>query len=465
MKRFTLPLCFIAVVSLLTGSSILFQDNLRAGVSKGNCNIVLITIDALRADHLSCYGYHRKTTPYIDEIAKSSILFTNAIAPSSWTAPSMASLFTSLYPTNHGVTHGFFKEGKVFKQEVFSKRITTLTEILKKHGYTTFGIAANLHLNPDLGFARGFDYYSCPGFEESGVVNKIVLSWKDKIKNSSKYFLWIHYIDPHWFYFAREPWIKEYDPNFKGMPKWTSRLPLEIIQNALEIKQNTPIFNSLIALYDSEINYVDHNLKILIDQLQLLNNSILIITSDHGEDFLEHKTLGHGKTLYAESINIPLIIRIPQKMNKKVINRQVSLLDLMPTILSFLEISYSKNMLGLPLLTPNGEEKKITDRFLFTELEKGDNKAKSVLTGDWQYISNYKEKREELYNRRQDPKECINLAGERPSLAKNLKDQLSQWMNSTHKYPTKKIKIIPSPEMKEKLESLGYISNNKQGKD
>jgi len=440
-------------------------NNQTDTVSNNDFNIVLITIDALRADHLSCYGYERNTSPNIDKIAENGIIFKNAIAPSSWTSPSMVSLFTSLYPINHGVIHGFRKGGKSFNRQVFSKKIKTLAEILKKHGYTTFGIAANFQLSADLGFARGFDYFSCPGFKESGEVNKIAFSWKDKIKSSPKYFLWIHYVDPHWYYRAREPWIKEYNPSPNGLPEWTSRLPFRIVQKALKIKQGTPTFDTLVALYDSEINYVDYHLKTLIDQLQLLKNSILIITSDHGEDFLEHNTLGHGKTLYAESINIPLIIRLPQKKSKQVIDRQVILLDIMPTILSLLEIPYSKKLLGVPLLTPNGEEKNIPERLLFAQLETNNNNMKAVVKKDWKYIYNYKRNAEGLYNTKQDPKEHINIIKRNPSLGKKLKDGLSQWMSSAPIYPPERIKIISSPELKEKLEFLGYIENVKEEKD
>ena len=116
-------------------------------VSNNDFNIVLISIDALRADHLSCYSYERETSPNIDKIAEKGILFENVIAPSSWTVPSMVSLFTSVYPINHGVISGFLRNNKVYKQEVLSDNLTTLAEILKENGYATFGVAANLHLS------------------------------------------------------------------------------------------------------------------------------------------------------------------------------------------------------------------------------------------------------------------------------------------------------------------------------
>ena len=170
-------------------------------------NVVLITIDTLRTDHLSCYGYDRNTSPNIDKIAEKGIIFNNAIAPSSWTAPSVASLLTAVYPVNHGVNHGFgyVKDKTLHVQEVFSSELVTLTEILKEHGYTTFGVASNLHLSEQLGFARGFDYFTCLPFLDAPLVNETVCSWESEIKNADRFFLWAHYFDPHHYYSARAP--------------------------------------------------------------------------------------------------------------------------------------------------------------------------------------------------------------------------------------------------------------------
>ncbi len=126
MKRILLLLCIISVLFVLPGGSISFCNAFQAEDSKKDFNIVLITIDALRADHLSCYGYKRKTSPNIDKIAEKGILFKNAIAPSSWTVPSMVSLFTSVYPLNHGIVGGFVKDKAVYNQKVFSDNLITL---------------------------------------------------------------------------------------------------------------------------------------------------------------------------------------------------------------------------------------------------------------------------------------------------------------------------------------------------
>lgn len=487
MKRFFFSLYIIVTLFVLPGNSALSLDNSQ-GVSKNDFNIVLITIDALRADHLSCYGYHRNTTPHIDKIAEKGIIFKNSIAPSSWTSPSMVSLFTSVYSINHGVIHGFVKNKKIYNQEVFSDELTTLAEILKVNGYSTFAVASNLHLSEKFGFARGFDYFKCLSFHPAPRVNKIIYSWKDEIKKADKFFLWIHYFDPHHFYHSRTPWIEKYtSKTLTQKLKLFEKKMYELLELIPMFKKDPQALSNLIALYDSEINYVDSYVGELIQKLELDKNTLIIITSDHGEGFLEHGTLDHGKNLHSESINIPLIIKLPQRMSKKVIDQQVSLLDIMPTILSMLNIPYPKKIFGEAILTSNGEERNITERFLFTELGKGNynmkailtkdwkyiynykgmleelyNRVKNVLTKDWRYIYTYESKIEELYNRKQDSQEQVNLINKKASFGKKFKEQLNQWIASAPRYPAEKIKITPSQEVKEKLKALGYISNGEQ---
>ena len=157
-----------------------FYGCFTQNTSQDNFNIVLITIDTLRADHLSCYGYERETSPHIDKVASRGILFKNTIAPSSWTAPSMVSLFTSTYPINHGVIHGLvFQKARGFSQEVFSENLTTLPAALKNHGYTTFGVSSNHTLTAEFGFARGFDYFNYVNWQSADLVNEIVCTFSN----------------------------------------------------------------------------------------------------------------------------------------------------------------------------------------------------------------------------------------------------------------------------------------------
>ena len=263
--------------------------DLRADSRTTDCNIVLITIDTLRADHLSCYGYERNTTPHIDAIAEQGIIYKNAVAPSSWTAPSMASLFTSTYPVNHGVVHGIKYRKQV--HEVLSGELITLPEILQRNGYTTFGVSSNHHLTEEFGFDRGFDYFVYLGWKNADMVNKTVCSWEKEIKQSEKFFLWIHYIDPHVPYAARSPWIKDYaatslDQAWQISRKVRSNFRLKEFVPTL--KEDPQALADLIALYDSEISYVDFYIGKLMERFAFESDTLIIITSDHGEEFLEH---------------------------------------------------------------------------------------------------------------------------------------------------------------------------------
>jgi arylsulfatase A-like enzyme len=411
------------------------------------------------------------------------MIFTDVIAPSSWTSPSMVSLFTSVYPINHGVVHGFMGKKKVYNQEVFSSELETIAEILKKQGYTTFGVSSNLHLSEEYGFARGFDYFTCVPFLAAPSVNEIAYSWKDAIKKSSKFFLWIHYFDPHWTYTPRVPWIEHYEPNYKEIPRWFYKMKLRTIQKGLGEVKELPSLDTLIALYDSEINYVDNYVKALVKNLQLLDNAIFIITSDHGEAFLEHGMLDHGMDLHAETVNVPLIVKLPQQKTKKVIYQQVSLLDILPTLLTLLDVPPSGKMFGKSFLTSDGKENKIANRYLYAELERGNRNMKAIFLNNWKYIHNgkgtiakiydwlknivlddwkylfkYEDRVVGLYDRKQDPHEKLNLIKENTSLSTDLKEQLFEWMNAAHRYPVEKISVTPSQEMQDKLKALGYIT-------
>ncbi len=467
----------IAITSILSGISALSPDDLKTEVSKDDFNIVLITIDALRADHLSCYGYNRNTSPNIDKIAEKGIIFKNATATSSWTAPSMASLFTSVYPINHGVLHGmsYKKDKTIHKQEVFSDELTTLAELLKEYGYTTIGLASNLHLSEKFGFARGFDFFGCLPFVPADSVNGIICRWGDEIKKYDKYFLWIHYIDPHYPYSSREPWINNYlseesmlqFSNLSDMSPWD----LAVLHNKLK-KDNqelskqmmTMLKKNILARYDSEINYVDSYIGELIQTFDQDDNTIIIITSDHGEEFFEYDYVGHGNNLHHETTHIPLIIKLPSSYKKGIVEKNISLVDVMPTILHTLNITAPDQTLGQSYWEKKGVlhwfEKiflsKNPAEYKFAELDNW-HTLKSIVTPEWKYIYDYKDNTEQLYNIKSDPMELNNLADKKAKQCNKLRKQLFKWVSNSKKYPTTKISPKLSPEEKEKLKELGYI--------
>ncbi|MBW1856042.1 MAG: sulfatase-like hydrolase/transferase, partial [Deltaproteobacteria bacterium] len=467
MKKLFILIHIITLLSILPGTSALLIDDLKAEVSKDDFNIVLITIDALRADHLSCYGYGRKTSPNIDDIAEKGITFKNAIAPSSWTAPSMVSLFTSTYPINHGVIHGlnYRRESKKYSKEVFSSVLITLPAILKRQGYTTFGVSSNHNLTAQFGFARGFDYFTYRDQATADRVNKSVSSWVDAIKNSDKYFLWLHYMDPHHPYRARSPWIEHYSSQ-----SLTKKLDLsemsarELLRLIPTFKDDPQALSNLVALYDSEINYVDSHIGDLIQKFNLDKNTLLIITSDHGEEFLEHNFIGHSINLYQETIHIPLVIKLPHSFKKRIVNKYVNLVDIMPTILHILDINSPEQTLGKSVLKKKGPllwlKKMLIRRekpeYSFAELDK-ESVLKTIITPEWKYIYDFRRKNEQLYNIKSDLLELHNLVDKETEQRNQLKEQLFNWASSAKQYYAKSLSIQLSPEERKKLEAMGYL--------
>jgi arylsulfatase A-like enzyme len=457
----------MSLLSIVLGTHALSIDDLRAETVKDDFNIVLITIDTLRADHLSCYGYKRPTSPAIDKIAKKGVLFRNVIAPSSWTAPSMVSLFTSTYPINHGVVHGlkYRKESKKYSQEVFSPDLITLPETLKKQGYTTFGVSSNHNLTAEFGFARGFDYFQYHRWATADRVNKTVYSWKDRIEQSEKYFLWVHYIDPHRPYNARSPWINRYSSqSLISILRLSKESENKLTTLIPSLKDDPQSLASLIALYDSEINYVDAHLGELIETFELEKNTLLIITSDHGEEFLEHTFLGHSYNLHQETINIPLVIKLPHRSQMSEVKTPANLVDIMPTILHKLAIDPPGQSLGTSILEKGGRFSRLKNMFSsteksvysFAELDK-ESVLKAIVTPGGKYIYDYGQKTEQLYNVKSDPLELNNLVGKETEQSNQLKAQLFDWVSSSKEYYSSQLSIQLSPEERKKLEALGYL--------
>ena len=431
-------------------------------------NIILITIDTLRADHLSCYGYDRTTSPAIDKIAEEGVLFTNAIASSPWTPPSMASIMTSLYPVSHGVRSGIIKSGKAYNQEILSDEFTTLAELLKISGYETFGAVANVHMARELGFAQGFDHYYCEGFDEASRLNDIILSWKDKIMNSKKYFLWVHYFDPHHYYHPRTPWFDEYSSGLKTGNLQLSKMTMEELFALIpELKEKKDLLSYLTALYDSEINYVDHHIGKLIKELELDENALIIITSDHGEEFLDHGSLGHSHSLYQELIHVPLIIKMPHSLSRheksfaRICNERVSIIDIMPTILGTLGIDPPAQAAGEDLFDNGSLSKEQGNNDIFSEVSTW-KVLNTIIRENWKYIYNTCTQKDELYNISRDPKELNNLIHQESALAHELKQEMYRWASASPQAPSIKKEFALSNEVEEQLKAMGYLASEEQ---
>lgn len=451
-------LVIILVISVLSLAFFVFLRHLKA---IRRPNIILITLDALRSDHLGCYGYMRDTSPTIDRLAREGIIFTNYIAPSSHTAPSNASLITSTYPNVHNVKDWGYQ---------FSPGIsTTLPMILKKHGYNTAFISDQLALPLIKGFERGFNTFNTINAFTYGPVSKRkrvieitdwAINWLRNNKEK-KFFLWIYYLSPHGPYLPSSPYDKmfvhdQYYKINKSVPiseDLYSQSPIGTIPRYLTVNGINDV-GYYISQYDGEIRRVDDQIGRLLSELKnegIFQNAIIIINSDHGEALGEHERyFCHANSLYEELIRIPLIIWSKNMSFGRVIASQVRTIDLMPTILNMLGIrpDVMQGQSFLPLINGGGDKFPL---FAYGELFN----LVSVRTNGWKLIYDKNNSQYELYDLKNDPRESRNLALEEKNKFEYLKQKLREYMRR----PQPKDKTITpalSRNEREMLKSLGY---------
>ena len=417
-------------------------------------NVILITVDTVRADHLACYGYPRDTMPFVEGFVKSAVLFSNAYSTASWTAPSVASIATALYPREHGVLHGTVTKGKVEHQEMLDPSFLTLAEAMKAGGYATFGVFANGHMTRETGFDQGFDVVQSLWFEKSPAPNRAVAAILSRIRESQPYFLWVHYFDPHAPYLARKPWIEAYSTNM-ALCDQLSGLGFADLKDTLETVRRSPAaLQALVDVYDSELGYADQHIKELFGMLEIGDDSLIIISSDHGEQFLEHHGLYHGFTLYEPEVRVPLIVRMPaRRLAGKTVAASVSNRNILPTILDIAGIWLDTPVPGYSLLPlmKNGPEPEP----VYLELDRGSH-WKGVRRDDWKLVCRMPSKCE-LFDLASDPDESDPATDREPARADTLYNSLLAWMEAHPIFKAGRANRNLNEDQKEKLRSLGYL--------
>lgn len=427
-------------------------------------NIILITIDTLRADHLSCYGYSRQTSPFIDSMATQGVLFRQAYATSSWTAPSMASIFTGHFCRSHGVLHGVAKGPKaaIHDQEQLTGEFLTIAEALKAGGYTTFGVSSNGHISKGTGFAQGFDHYKTHWFMKSPATNSTVKKWAKQIREAPNYFLWLHYFDPHNPYSPRMPWVRDYTLRSNSYSKWTREEMGDPRAYIEDLKKDRQAYDTLIDRYDSEINYCDQYIREIFELLKPGPDTLVIITSDHGEAFLDHGQLMHGDTLFEEEVRIPLVIKFPggHKNPGKpgtVITQPVSNRNIFATVMDFAGITHKEKIPGKSLMPLISGNLNASPEPIFYELDWNDW-GQALRQGKWKFIvSGREEKGYYLFDMKTDPGETRNLFHEFPDQVKAMETTLKQWLDTHPEFKAPKIKISLDRHQENKLKTLGYL--------
>jgi len=298
-------------------------------------NIILILVDALRADHVGAYGYERNTTPVLDRFARENVLFTRAVSASNWTPVSIASMFTGLYATSHGMVPPTRNTGTAHLLSVrLSQKFDTLAEILKRGGYQTAAVMTNPWLKTEFGCAQGFDVYTYVSRTRGSA--KTVTESATRIlaklqKKKTPFFLYLHYMDVHG---PHEPFLSY------------SRLFQEPLRNG---RYSTDIEKKL-SLYDGNIRFADMKIGEFFEKLRrhnLYKDTFIIVIADHGQQFRERGHEGHGDRLYAEETHIPLIIKNGESPHE--VRETVSNIDIYSTILKAVRLAIPENTPSIPL--------------------------------------------------------------------------------------------------------------------
>lgn len=432
-------------------------------------NVLLVVIDALRPDHLGCYGYARDTSPRLDALALRGVLFTDATSPASYTRAAVPSIFASVYPGAHGV----FSQAK--NVEVLSDEYTTLAETLKARGYRTAAFMPNPSLHRTFNFDQGFDLYNDdfpagegPEHEVHETARKIndrVLRWL-RGDREKPFFAYLHYRDVHGPYVPPPP----YDTLFPRTGEGRLLTRAEYQAQPLDIRRPRRYrdLDSYITLYDGEIRYTDDQIAQLLDTLKkegFLDHTVIVVTADHGESFLEHGYWTHGTDLYEEQIRVPLLLVLPGDRHAgRRVETPVQTVDIYPTILSLLDLEIPAVLQGESLFDAI-EGDADPDRPIFSEARvnrhkrpAGGGQFVSVRAGAWKLIFNRTKRSAELYNLRDDPGEKNDLVAREPERARELLRHLKAYDedNARRSHWRKGQEALPE-DVVEGLRSLGYV--------
>jgi len=318
-------------------------------------NVVLIVLDTLRADRLGVYGNRRGLTPFLDQLAARGTRFANAYAPSSWTCPSIASLFTSRYPSQHRVT--------TFESALGADEVT-LAERLRADGYATVGFTANFRIVESLGYTQGFtDWTAYFDGADGGPKPRGAMLRADSVRwlsartdPSRPVFLYLQYMEPHMPYEPPEPYLSRFGLPASAAVRAAANEKLVAMRGDDLSDDDVALLESL---YDAETAAVDEELRLLfaeLERLGVLSNAVVLITADHGEEFREHGFLAHGLTLFEPAIRVPLVLLAPGMRGGTVVEEAVSLIDLAPTVLDLVGAASEPRFVGrslVPLLAPD----------------------------------------------------------------------------------------------------------------
>ncbi len=426
------------------------------GTAVSQPRVILISIDALRADHLGCYGYRRDTTPALDRLASRGLLFEQASATGTWTIPSHASLLTGLYPRSHGMRTA---------RDRLPDDIITLASNLAGLGYATGAIVNVRLLSPDRGFGRGFqDYEVVASTEdrrgEAEQINSRALDWLERHRDRPL-FLFLHYYDVHSDYRSLPRYEQMFAEPYAG-PASGETEQLKRFRTG-EVKLNPSDARHLINLYDAGIRQLDDALGAFFEELgrrRLLESTFLIVTADHGEEFLDHGDFLHSRTLHQEVLRVPLIVSGPGLPHARRLSEPVSHVDVVPTLAALLGVAAPPGVDGLdvsPLWEP--DRGRLPARAIFAEADYwahnlDRNFRRLVRKGRYTLHYDAASNSFALYDLEADPREQHDIAAREAAIVAELSAELNRFMRSSRKAGR-----LPQldPEQIRRLRQLGYV--------
>ncbi|OPZ16429.1 MAG: Arylsulfatase [candidate division BRC1 bacterium ADurb.BinA364] len=408
-------------------------------------NILLISLDTLRASHLGMFGYERDTSPRLDDFAAEAALFARAYSPSSWTCPSHASVLTGVYPPAHQI-------------ESTTARLAdgwpTLARLLKLAGYSTKAIVSGPMVDSAHGFDQGFDDFddrtyvehtdfgsiaSEPDAEKQKKMREEILLYSvraaDVVRKEAErwlleqaaepWFLFLHFWDIHADYIPPPPYDEAFDSGYQG--PITGRIKSEAVHAGMAPRD----LQRFVALYDGEIGWTDYQVGRLLDSMRewgLESRTLVAMFSDHGEEFFEHGTKGHAHNLHDTLIHVPLLFRWPERWPGGArFDTPVSLVDLAPTLLDAARVPVPEWMQGRSLTGALSGKADLPVKTLFGDLFFRGNEQHYLLDGYIKLINDNKTRTQAIYNLLSDPEERRNLAAQMPDLARLHLQRLGEW--------------------------------------
>jgi len=439
-QRFRAPAALVAVALL---ASMVF---LGAGCADPERpNVILISIDTLRADHLGCYGYHRESSPNIDRLAAEGTLFENAFSPTAWTLPGHASMFSGLTPQRHGATRS---------ETAIRSDVPLLAEILRDLGYETAAVVNAPFMQAKFGFDRGFGAFTyIPKLE----VDRHQQTVLDTLPGDDgrPFFLFLHYMSVHDPYAPEDPYnrfVGTYEQPIgvdgqRLLKLWRAMDRLEASLNVDEVRFLDDLYTGGVLSVDARIGELMESLE----QLDLVENTVILLTSDHGEEFMEHGSIVHTKTLYDEVLSVPLIVRGPGVPAGARVRSMAALIDIMPTVLGLVGLDIPHGLDGVDL-ADYWRDDSVPHRLLEIETSwiDGTRAKRGIRTPTHKLIVDLEAGTTEFYDLVEDPGETRNLY---PHPVAAELEQVLQSLEAR----TVGDEIELTPEDIEQLRTLGYI--------